>query len=188
MDVCKAHDVGILAYSPLAQGLLAGKYKDVDSCHDGISRSRLFKAGRSSKCRHHGEGCEAEMFACIDGMRELATKHNLSMVQLAVGWLLAQEAVTSVVFGASKASHIASNVAVATSPLDKTLVEELTQLSEPVKKALGSCPDLVSEARAMHCCCDIPSAHWLEGGAAVVSCCVHTHTYQWDDESVGRYR
>ena len=55
------HQIGLMAYSPLAQGLLAGRYASADDVPDGIARSRHFTSTRPQAI--HGEhGCEAEVF------------------------------------------------------------------------------------------------------------------------------
>ena len=64
--------MGVLAYSPLAQGLLTGKYHCVADCPPGLSRSRYFDQSRSSMSRHGESGCEKELFEALDGRMYLS--------------------------------------------------------------------------------------------------------------------
>lgn len=88
--------MGVLAYSPLAQGLLTGKYHCVADCPPGLSRSRYFDQSRSPLSRHGESGCEKELFAALDGLRGIAEKQNMTMAQLSLAWLR-QKAPTSIV-------------------------------------------------------------------------------------------
>lgn len=93
---CQAHGMGVLAYSPLAQGLLTGKYHCVADCPPGLSRSRYFDQSRSSMSRHGESGCEKELFEALDGLRAIAEKQQMTMAQLSLAWLR-QKAPTSIV-------------------------------------------------------------------------------------------
>jgi len=88
--------VGILVWSPLAGGLLSGKY----------GRDRTAPAGS----RHTTEWSEPpiydqdKMYAIIEALVEVAREHGHSPAQTALAYLLAKPAVTSVVVGARSAS------------------------------------------------------------------------------------
>lgn len=86
----------MLAYSPLAQGLLTGKYHCVEDCPPGLSRSRYFNQHRSSFSRHGENGCEKELFEALDGLRKIAERNQMTMSQLSLAWLR-QKAPTSIV-------------------------------------------------------------------------------------------
>ena len=68
---CSKNDIGLICYSPLAQGLLTGRYKNADDVPDGISRSRLFNNKRPLS-NHSDEGCEEEVFLCIEKIKKIA--------------------------------------------------------------------------------------------------------------------
>jgi len=69
VGACSAGGVGILAYSPLGQGLLSGKYSTTADCGAAIARSRLFHHSASAKARHDEEGCEDELWAAVAALR-----------------------------------------------------------------------------------------------------------------------
>eukprot|EP01113_Clastostelium_recurvatum_P019016 TRINITY_DN2241_c0_g1_i3.p1 TRINITY_DN2241_c0_g1~~TRINITY_DN2241_c0_g1_i3.p1 ORF type:complete len:339 (+),score=71.45 TRINITY_DN2241_c0_g1_i3:40-1056(+) len=139
---CVEHNIGVLAYSPLAQGLLTGKYHKIEDMNEGLLRSRHFHHSRSSRSRHGGEGCEGALFATLESVRDHAKKADVSMADLAIKWVLAQKGVTSALVGASKAEQIASNIKGVSSAVSQDVLEELTKVSEPVKKHLGENFDL----------------------------------------------
>ncbi|NBT04677.1 MAG: aldo/keto reductase, partial [Proteobacteria bacterium] len=78
--------VGLMVWSPLAGGLLAGKF-DADRKMPEGSRRATFDFPIVDKER---------AYACVDAMRPIATKHGASVAQVALAWLLHQKAVTSV--------------------------------------------------------------------------------------------
>lgn len=134
--LCAANDIGILCYSPLAQGLLTGKFSTADEAPEKRARTRLFSSAR--KMTRHGEpGCEAETFAVLAEIRALAGQHGIAMGHLALAWLLCQQGVTSVVVGARNAAQAADNAAVADLTLDDELLMRLSQITEPVKQIIG---------------------------------------------------
>ena len=78
---CRASDIAILAYSPLAQGILTGKFK----------RNHVFKAGDH---RSANKLMQSEVFANIEmvleGMREYAYKYHTTLGNIALNWLSSQ--------------------------------------------------------------------------------------------------
>ena len=126
--------MGVLAYSPLAQGLLTGKYHCVADCPPGLSRSRYFDQSRSSMSRHGESGCEKELFEALDGLRAIAEKQQMTMAQLSLTWLR-QKAPTSIVgerewgesqiFGASKPEHVMQNAECVNYHLEDAVMREV---------------------------------------------------------------
>ncbi|UKO99696.1 aldo/keto reductase [Nostoc sp. UHCC 0870] len=81
MPYCVEHNISILAYSPLAQGLLTGKFapgQQFDPA-DNRAKNKLFQ----------GENFERAQQA-LDKLRPIAERHNCTLAQLALAWLIAQ--------------------------------------------------------------------------------------------------
>ena len=95
------HGVGIIAFCPLAQGLLTDKY-----IHGIPEDSRIRKDGRFLK---EGDVTE-ERLGQIRELREIAEGRGQSLAQMALAWILRDGEVTSVLIGASKPSQIEENV------------------------------------------------------------------------------
>lgn len=107
--------IGILCYSPLAQGLLTGKFSSPDEVPDGRAYTRHFPKDRP-RARHGEAGCEAEVFAAIKRIRHISDKTGEPMAMIAVAWLLHQPGVTriknirSVIAGARHPGQIKQTV------------------------------------------------------------------------------
>ena len=92
---------GIIAFSPLAQGLLTDKYLK------GIPEdSRIKTDGRFL----HAEQLTSEKLAQITALNELANSRGQSLAQMALSWILRDGEVTSVLIGASKPEQILENL------------------------------------------------------------------------------
>lgn len=141
-DKCKEADVGILAYSPLGQGLLTGKYEKTEDCPPGLSRSRLFHHSRSEKTRHDEEGCEDELWKLVAELKKASEETGKPMAQLALSWVLSRPGVTSVIFGASKPEHVGRNTPAALETVDEAILKRLTEASEGIKTHIGKNCDL----------------------------------------------
>ncbi len=92
---------GIIAYSPLAQGLLTDKYLN------GIPKdSRIAADGRYLK----QNAITRKILEQIKNLNELAIERGESLAQMALRWVLKDEEITSVLIGASKPSQIIENL------------------------------------------------------------------------------
>ncbi len=139
--VCHEHGVGLLCYSPLAQGLLTGKFKSADDVPDERARTRHFASTRP-QARHDEPGCEAATFAAVQRVAEIAERVGHPVAQVALAWLLHQPNVTAVLAGASKISQVESNAAAAQIKLDPDTIAELDDATRPVKEAMGASLDM----------------------------------------------
>lgn len=98
---------GIIAFSPLAQGMLTDKYLN------GIpSDSRIAKDGRFL----HESDITDEKLAKIKALNELAAQRGQTLAQLALTWVLKDDEVTSVLIGASKPQQILENLKIVDAP------------------------------------------------------------------------
>ena len=92
---------GIICFSPLAQGLLSGKYLN------GIpADSRVRTDGRFL----NESRLDDETMNKVRGLDEIAKKRNQPLPEMALAWLLRQEEITSVLIGASKPSQVLANI------------------------------------------------------------------------------
>jgi aryl-alcohol dehydrogenase-like predicted oxidoreductase len=138
---CLSGNVGILCYSPLLWGLLAGTYRTADDVPAGRARSRHFSPTRP-QTRHTEPGCEASTFEALAHIRACAERLGASMSELAVAWLLHQPAVTSVLAGIRRPDQALANARAAELRLDADTLRELDDATVAVKTALGANPDL----------------------------------------------
>jgi aryl-alcohol dehydrogenase-like predicted oxidoreductase len=94
---CREHDVGVLAYGPLAHGLLSGRFDRRTELPDGDWR-------RGSD-DFAGEAFERNLRA-VEELRDYAEGRGWTLPQLAVGWVLAQPGVHVAIVGARRPAHI----------------------------------------------------------------------------------
>ncbi len=139
--VCMENNMGLLCYSPLAQGLLAGKYANADEVPPERGRTRHFSKDRSQS-RHNEPGCEEAAFAAIAGVRAVAERLGHSMADVSLAWLLHQPGVACVLAGASREDQVARNAAAADIALSAEDLAELDRVTAPVKAAMGPSLDM----------------------------------------------
>ncbi|MFI5732872.1 aldo/keto reductase [Kribbella sp. NPDC051587] len=102
VPACEHLGIGILPYFPLAAGLLTGKYKRGEAAPEG---TRLV---------NQPQRLERADFDKIEALETFAAERDLTMIDVAIGGLAAQPAVSSVIAGATSAEQIAQNVAAGT--------------------------------------------------------------------------
>lgn len=133
LDTTADEGLGVICFSPLAQGLLTDKYLD------GVPEdSRAGKAKPSFK-----DGfLSADNLARIRGLNDIAAARGQSLAQLALSWALRDDRVSSLVIGASRVEQLEHNVAALdAAPLSH---EELTAIDE---FAVDSGVDIWGDAR-----------------------------------------
>lgn len=124
LDTLAEHGVGCIAFTPLAQGLLTGKY--LNGIPDG---SRMQAEGK--KARGLTENMLSENnLKSLRLLQEIAQQRGQSMAQMALSWLLKDNRVTSVLIGASRPEQLEENV-LALNNLAFT-PEELAQIDQYV--------------------------------------------------------
>ncbi len=104
MGVCKKYGIGITPFSPLAQGLLTGKY--------GLNQP--YPEG--SRATHQADKqinnlLTEENLGKVDQLKKIAAELGVSMPVLALSWILRENIISSVITGASKVSQLESNLA-----------------------------------------------------------------------------
>ena len=92
--------VGLMVWSPLAGGLLSGKFGRDQQAEEGSRRTKF----------DFPPVDQARAFDCIDAMRPIAEAHGVSVAQIALAWLLHQPQVTSVIVGAKRPEQLADNL------------------------------------------------------------------------------
>lgn len=96
-EVCVSRGVALLPFYPLANGLLTGKTR-----RGGEPQGRL-------RMDRYQDFLTDENFDLVERLDAYARERDLTMVQVALGWLLAQEAVPAVTAGATSPEQVASN-------------------------------------------------------------------------------
>lgn len=139
--LCLENKVGIICYSPLAQGLLTGRYATADAVPDGLSRTRLY-ANTRPMAEHTDPGCETEVFAALTAIHRIADGLGQPMATVALAWVKQQPGITSFLVGARKPEELQWNLPVLDLTLSADVLAELASVTEPVKAKLGNNPDM----------------------------------------------
>ena len=99
LPLCQRQQVGVVTYSPLGAGFLAGKYT--------ADRGKIPKGTRFDVIPGHVNiYFHQNSFRVVEQLRRKADRTGLSMVQLAMGWVLNRQGVDSVLIGARNTSHL----------------------------------------------------------------------------------
>lgn len=130
-DACREKDISILCYSPLAQGLLTGKY-----------RTKTDVPPERMRPRYYSEEIVDTTFNAVNAMRKLCAEEDLSMTHAAIAWLAAQDTVGAVLVGARNGQQAAANAQAGDVILNRDLIEQLDELMQPVKEKVGANPDM----------------------------------------------
>jgi aryl-alcohol dehydrogenase-like predicted oxidoreductase len=130
-----SEELGIsqIVWSPVAQGVLTGKYKPGQPVPEG-SRATDSKGGDSMIKRWLTD----EVLTGVQGLEPIAAELGLTMAQLAVAWVLQNPNVASAIIGASKPEQVASNVAAAGVKLDADVLSRIdAALGDIVERDAG---------------------------------------------------
>ncbi|MDU6058542.1 MAG: aldo/keto reductase [Enterobacter sp.] len=119
VPMMQSEGVGLMVWSPLAGGLLSGKYGR-DGQSEAGSRRLEFDFPPVNKER---------AFDCVDVMRVIAESKGVSVAQIALAWLLHQKAVTSVIIGAKRVEQLDDNIAATGIRLSEDELKQLDAVS-----------------------------------------------------------
>jgi aryl-alcohol dehydrogenase-like predicted oxidoreductase len=112
--------LGLMVWSPLAGGLLSGKYSSAEDKGPAGARRGAFDFPMVDKPR---------AFKCLEVMRPLAARREVSVAQIALAWLLAKSFVTTVIIGAKSMEQLRDNVAATRVQLDAAEMKQLDEVS-----------------------------------------------------------
>ena len=119
VPMLRSEGVGLLVWSPLAGGLLSGKFGRDGQGEAGSRRAR-FDFPPVDRARADD---------CVDAMRVIAAAHGTSVARVALAWLLHQPAVTSVIIGAKRRDQLDDNLAAVDLKLDADELASLAKVS-----------------------------------------------------------
>ncbi|WP_213457300.1 aldo/keto reductase family protein [Rhizomonospora bruguierae] len=124
-----SHELGIgqVVFSPIAQGVLTGKYQP----------GQPPPAGSRATDEHGGAGFISrlmtdEVLGTVQKLKPLADQAGLTMAQLAVAWVLQNPNVSSAIVGASRPEQVHDNAKAAGVKLDADLLKKIDEIVEPI--------------------------------------------------------
>jgi myo-inositol catabolism protein IolS len=100
LPFCRKHNIAVMPYSPLAQGLLAGRFRRRDDIPDDIrSKNKLMAEGIFEQC-----------VDVIERLEHVGQGHGKSVAQTAINWTINFPGITSAIVGARRPSQVADNL------------------------------------------------------------------------------
>jgi aryl-alcohol dehydrogenase-like predicted oxidoreductase len=112
--------LGLMVWSPLAGGLLSGKFSSAEDKGPAGARRATFDFPVVDKAR---------AFRCVDAMRPIALARKVSVAQIALAWLLAKSFVTTVIIGAKSMDQLRDNIESTRVRLDDAEIKQLDEIS-----------------------------------------------------------
>ena len=116
--------LGQVVFSPLGQGVLTGKYS-------GGARPSDSRATDESRNRWMKTYLEEEAVEKVDLLKPLADRLGISMAQLALGWCLQRDGVSSVIVGATKIRQLEDNIQASGQKLPEDVVASIDAIFPP---------------------------------------------------------
>lgn len=127
---CQQYGVGVVSYSPLARGVLSGKYRAGEAPPEG---SRAARGDRRIQQTEYRE----ESFHLADALKPRADAHQATLTQFALAWVIANPVLTSAIIGPRTMAHLDDNLGalnVTLTPDDEAAVNGLNPPGEHTGK------------------------------------------------------
>jgi len=125
LPFCREFKMGVTVYNPLAGGYLTGKYRREVEPGSGM---RLGESGA-----YHDRYWTDANFRALERLEEIAAQAGLTLIELSLRWLLAQDAIDSMILGARTPEHLSNNLAALDGKLDAATLKACDEAWEIVK-------------------------------------------------------
>ncbi|PSN13502.1 aldo/keto reductase [filamentous cyanobacterium CCT1] len=123
--LCAENGIGQIVWSPLAQGVLTGKYKP------GAAPPADSRAANDKMNGFMQDLRSDRVLNAVQNLRPLADQLNISMAQLALAWILRDPRVSAAIVGASRPEQVADNAAASGITLDEPMLREIDMVLGP---------------------------------------------------------
>lgn len=132
MAICEKNGIGIVAFSPLAQGLLTGKYKKGEPLPEGSRATHQWD-------KQINKLLTEENLDKVEKMSKIAADLGITMSQLALAWALRKQCMTSLITGASKAEQVVQNAKASEVVLSQDVLNEIEKILDykPFVRRIG---------------------------------------------------
>ena len=118
LPLCRDQGLGVLVYNPLAGGMLSGKYRVGDAPQDNTR----FTLGTAA-ARYQQRYWDDVQMTAVHGLQQLVEARGLSLVSVAVAWVLQQQGISSAIIGASRAEQLDASIDALNVEFDDELVD-----------------------------------------------------------------
>jgi aryl-alcohol dehydrogenase-like predicted oxidoreductase len=126
IPLCRANGISQIVWSPLAQGVLSGKYAP------GAQLPPNTRASSAAMSGFISHWLRPELLSAVEQLKPLAREANATMAQFALAWVLREPNVASAIVGASRPEQLDENVAAAGLRVDPALFQRAEQILSSV--------------------------------------------------------
>lgn len=124
--LCADNGIGRIVWSPLAQGVLTGKYQP------GQPPPNDSRAANDKMNAFINDLRSDQVLSAVQELKPIAAEVNLSMAQLALAWVLRDSRVSSAIIGASRPQQVVDNAAASGVTLPEQVLQQIDQVLAPV--------------------------------------------------------
>ena len=121
LPLCADQGIGVIPWSPLARGFLAG-----NRSRDGGTTARAQTDAFAKHLYYRDDD-----FAIVDALTEVAKTHGSTNIKIALAWLLSKPVVTAPIIGATQLSHLDDAVEALNIKLDAAAIKRLEEPYKP---------------------------------------------------------
>lgn len=136
------HQIGVMAYMPLMQGILSGKYDTIEDIPMIRRRTLHFNSYGNDQIRHGGKGMEAELQTFLADLKALSRESGIPCATLSLAWILTHPQVSTVLAGCRTREQLAENIAAIETKLPEDVAGKLNEISAPIAALCGANCDL----------------------------------------------
>lgn len=124
--LCRAHGISQIVWSPLAQGVLTGKYRPGARAVPGT------RAASDTMGGFIGKWLQADVLRCVEALQPIAERAGVTLAQFSLAWILRTPDVSSAIVGASRPEQIAENAKASGLTIDPALFAAAEEVVAPV--------------------------------------------------------
>ena len=151
LPMCREFGLGVVPWSPLAAGLLTGKYTREHIAEPGAGDNRSLTGGNTRETMVASSGRVTEQALAVnDALREIAQEVDAKPAQVALAWVAGREGVTSTILGARTPEQMETNLGAAGVSLSE---DQRARLDDLTAIDLGYPHDLI-QSRFLQDVCD----------------------------------
>ena len=122
---CRAHNIAVVTYSSIAQGVLTGKFGREPQLPPGDNRGRVV---------HFDADVWPHVYAGVEALKPLATEVGRPLAHLAIRWVLNRAEISTAVVGARLPEQVAQNAAALAGEIPQAIFDQMTAISDEVMR------------------------------------------------------
>jgi voltage-dependent potassium channel beta subunit len=127
LPVFQEKGIGQIVFSPLAQGILTGKYKP------NTEKPKDSRAANDSTNGVINSYFHNDVLECVQKLNDLATELGVTLSQLSLAWILRHPGISSAIIGASRPQQVEENVKAVDIELNEEVLQKIDQILDEIK-------------------------------------------------------